>query len=314
MTFEKGNFVKLVATTTIHLGKIEKNLSKEDVVEFDGFEVKVFGQTVQMPELKAGLKRGWLKLHEGSSSLPTEKEAVVPTQEPALKMKVQKVYDEERPVAEVKKKETESEKKKFQVIVEQQENEIIPVAKIKSTSGATIASDNASSGIHGEAVTINLKTASKVKTVLSDGSQVSSEINRLDKVSARQEFPIVRQAEDAVEVSSFVEMASEESSEEQLDNLLESLDTPDEQALEDAQLLQAIEGEIAPDQGAVTLGKNDSKLISLPVGVDWDMSPHWSKRAKIAVERYSEHLEILEAIKAVETKGVVRAINKGLEG
>ena len=60
MTFEKGNFVKLVATTTIHLGKIEKNLSKEDVVEFDGFEVKVFGQTVQMPELKAGLKRGWL--------------------------------------------------------------------------------------------------------------------------------------------------------------------------------------------------------------------------------------------------------------
>ena len=109
-------------------------------------------------------------------------------------------------------------------------------------------------------------------------------------------------------------MASEESSEEQLDNLLESLDTPDEQALEDAQLLQAIEGEIAPDQGAVTLGKNDSKLISLPVGVDWDMSPHWSKRAKIAVERYSEHLEILEAIKAVETKGVVRAINKGLEG
>jgi len=267
-----------------------------------------------MPELKAGLKRGWLKLHEGSSSLPTEKEAVVPTQEPALKMKVQKVYDEERPVAEVKKKETESEKKKFQVIVEQQENEIIPVAKIKSTSGATIASDNASSGIHGEAVTINLKTASKVKTVLSDGSQVSSEINRLDNVSARQEFPIVRQAEDAVEVSSFVEMASEESSEEQLDNLLESLDTPDEQALEDAQLLQAIEGEIAPDQGAVTLGKNDSKLISLPVGVDWDMSPHWSKRAKIAVERYSEHLEILEAIKAVETKGVVRAINKGLEG
>ena len=317
MSFQKGNFVKLVATTTIHLGKIEKNLSKDDVVEFDGFEVKVFGQTVSMPELKAGVKRGWLKIFEGSSSIPQE-EVVV--EKP--KMEVQKVYDEERPVSEIKKQAEQPEKKKFQIVVEQQDEDIIPIAKIENKSGATIASDVPSDG-QGEAVAIKLKTASKVKTVISDGNQASSEINKLDNISAnvtaREEFPVVKQVEDSVEVSSTIKTASEEVetsedsvSDEELDQLLESLDVPDEQAIEDAQLLSAIDGDVSPTQGAVTIGKDDSKTISLPVGVDWDMSPHWSKRAKIAVERYADHVEILDAIKEVESQGVVKAIEKAM--
>lgn len=323
MSFQKGNFVKLVATTTIHLGKIEKNLSKDDVVEFDGFEVKVFGQTVSMPELKAGVKRGWLKIFEGASSLPKE-EVVV--EKP--KMEVQKVYDEERPVSEIKKQPEQPEKKKFQIVVEQQDEDIIPIGKIENKSGATIASD-VPSDVQGEAVAIKLKTASKVKTVISDGNQASSEINKLDNISAnvtaREEFPVVKEVEDSVEVSSTIKTASEEVvvseeleasedsvSDEELDQLLESLDEPDEQAIEDAQLLQAIDGDVSPTQGAVTIGKDESKSISLPVGVDWDMSPHWSKRAKIAVERYADHTEILDAIKEVESQGVVKAIEKAM--
>jgi len=318
MSFQKGNFVKLVATTTIHLGKIEKNLSKDDVVEFDGFEVKVFGQTVQMPELKAGVKRGWLKIFDGSSALPQEQ----PVEEKP-KMAVQKVYDEERAVSEIKKEAT-PEKKKFQVVVEQQEDDIIPVAKIENKSGATIASD-APSASEGEEIAISLKTSSKVKTVISDGNQASSEINKLDSISAnvtaREEFPVVQQVEDAVEVSPVVKTASAEEAEvsdsvevsdEAIDGLLESMSTPDAQQVEDAQLLQAIDGDVSPTQGAVTIGADESKVVSLPVGVDWDMSPHWSKRAKIAVERYASHSEILDAIKEVESQGVVKAIDKAL--
>jgi hypothetical protein len=44
------------------------------------------------------------------------------------------------------------------------------------------------------------------------------------------------------------------------------------------------------------------------------MSPHWRRRASIALELYRDHPEILDAIKAVESKGVIKAINKGLEG
>ena len=205
--------------------------------------------------------------------------------------------------------------KKFQIVVEQSDQDIIPVAKIKNNSGATIASDTPSDS-DGESVDVTLKTASKVKTVISDGSQASSEINKLDNLSvtSRVEFPVVPHEEDAFEVSSTVKVASEIDpvSDEELDQLLESLDTPDDQALEDAQILEAIDGNVSPQQGAVTVGKDESKLVSLPVGVDWDMSPHWSKRAKIAVERYADHSEILDAIKEVESQGVVKAIEKAL--
>ena len=121
-----------------------------------------------------------------------------------------------------------------------------------------------------------------------------------------------------MEVSSTIKTASEEVATEnevsdaELDQLLESLDEPDDQAIEDAQLLSAIDGDVSPTQGAVTIGKDESKTVSLPVGVDWDMSPHWSKRAKIAVERYADHVEILDAIKEVESQGVVKAIEKAM--
>ena len=87
----------------------------------------------------------------------------------------------------------------------------------------------------------------------------------------------------------------------------------DEQDLENAQILQAIDGDVDPAQGVVAVGKDNSKIKVLPGGVEWDTSKHWSKRAKIALEMYGDDKTTLEAIMAVETKGVVTAIQKGLE-
>jgi hypothetical protein len=297
MSFQKGKFVHLLATTTIHLGKLERNLSKDDVVEFDGFDLKIDGQTTSMPELKAGVKRGWLKIVDPASEIPTvevEVEAPKITQKP--KMKVQRVYDEERLVSEVEKK-VAPPKKKFQVVVENQDNDIIPISKIKTNSGAKIASDIISSDIQGgeKVSTIKLQTSSKVKTVISDVSQASQEINKLDNLDTQIVTKTASKVEETEEEIDFDDLFEEESQ------------------LEDAQLLQAIDGEVQPDQGAVTIGKDESKVIALPVGIDWDMGVHWSKRANIAVEKYSTHPEILNAIIGVESKGVVKAINKAIE-
>ena len=314
-TFKKGTFVQLKANSTIHLGRLERNIYEGDVVEFDGFSLKFNGQQTDMPELKAGLKRGWLALVEESASEPVVE--VAPAQPaPAKKeMPVQTVYDEERAVAEVKPK-IEEAPKKFPLVVESQDDDIRPVAKVENKSGADIAgASSAGDGIAesqgAESVsTIKLKTAANTKTVISDGSQASAEISKLDNMQASvtktaTEEVVVEEEEALPSVDDFFEGFEED--EEETSNPSE------DQALENAQILQAIDGDVEPAQGAVAVGKDNSKIKVLPGGVEWDTSKHWSKRAKIALEMYGDDQATLEAIMAVETKGVVTAIKKGIE-
>jgi len=311
MEFVRGTFQKLEAQTTVHLGRLEKNLSKGDIVEFDGFTLKFAGLDTTMPELKAGIKRGWLKIFEGVAEVTVEKVAQAPS--PAKKeMKVETVYDEERTVAEIKPskpKKKEEPKTRFPLVIESADEDMRTVSKVNSKSGAEVSSASSASDGVAEAQgaesigKIKIKTASKQKTVISDGSQASSEIARLDNMS--------REA-----------VASEEPDVEDLglDGILDDIDEKEktspmeEQAKEASQILAAVDGEVQPTQGAITVGEDNSKIKALPVGIDWDMSPHWRKRASTALELYRDHTEILDAIKVVETKGVIKAINKGLEG
>ena len=304
-TFKKGTFVQLKANSTIHLGRLERNIYEGDIVEFDGFSLKFNGQNTDMPELKAGLKRGWLTLVEEGESDPVAEVAPVIAAPPKKEMPIQTVYDEERAVAEVKPKQKEA-KKKFPLVVENQENDIRPVAKVENKSGADIAgASSAGDGVAeaqgAESVSsIKLKTAANTKTVISDGSQASAEISKLDNIQA----PVTKTATESPVV---------EDEEDELFADIDLEDEVDEQDLENAQILQAIDGDVDPAQGAVAVGKDNSKIKVLPGGIEWDTSKHWSKRAKIALEMYGDDQATLEAIMAVETKGVITAIQKGIE-
>ena len=304
-TFKKGTFVQLKANSTIHLGRLERNIYEGDIVEFDGFSLKFNGQNTDMPELKAGLKRGWLTLVEEGESDPVAEVAPVIAAPPKKEMPIQTVYDEERAVAEVKPKQKEA-KKKFPLVVENQDNDIRPVAKVENKSGADIAgASSAGDGVAeaqgAESVSsIKLKTAANTKTVISDGSQASAEISKLDNIQA----PVTKTATESPVV---------EDEEDELFADIDLEDEVDEQDLENAQILQAIDGDVDPAQGAVAVGKDNSKIKVLPGGIEWDTSKHWSKRAKIALEMYGDDQATLEAIMAVETKGVITAIQKGIE-
>ena len=301
-TFKKGTFVQLKANSTIHLGRLERNIYEGDIVEFDGFSLKFNGQNTDMPELKAGLKRGWLTLVEEGESDPVAEVAPVIAAPPKKEMPIQTVYDEERAVAEVKPKQKEA-KKKFPLVVENQDNDIRPVAKVENKSGADIAgASSAGDGVAeaqgAESVSsIKLKTAANTKTVISDGSQASAEISKLDNIQA----PVTKTATE-----------SPVDEEDELFADIDLEDEVDEQDLENAQILQAIDGDVDPAQGAVAVGKDNSKIKVLPGGIEWDTSKHWSKRAKIALEMYGDDQATLEAIMAVETKGVITAIQKGI--
>ena len=307
-TFKKGTFVQLKANSTIHLGRLERNIYEGDIVEFDGFSLKFNGSQTDMPELKAGLKRGWLALVEEGAEPVAEVPPSVPVVAKKKEMPIQTVYDEERAVAEVKPKAVK-EPKKFPLVIENQDNDIRPVAKVENKSGADIAgASSAGDGIAesqgAESVsTIKLKTAANTKTVISDGSQASAEISKLDNMQAS----VTKTASEDPVVEEEVE------EEDELFADIELEDEVDEQDLENAQILQAIDGDIDPAQGVVAVGKDNSKIKVLPGGIEWDTSKHWSKRAKIALEMYGDDQATLEAIMAVETKGVITAIQKSLE-
>lgn len=324
MEFIRGTFQTFESQTTVHLGRLERNLSKGDLVEFDGYTLKFAGKETVMPELKAGIKRGWLKHTEASASTVVAEPVVEAPAPPKKEMKIDTVYDEERSVAEINPTKTE-ETKKFPIVVESQDDDMIAVSKVENKSGATI--NNASSAETGGGIAesqgaesvgkIKIKTASKQKTVISDGSQASSEISRLENLSRdavkSEEAPAVEASVEKIasEINDQIEEIDEEL--ELIDLLEEEAPAVDDQALEAAQILAAVDGEVQPTQGAVTVGKDTSKVKSLPVGIDWDMAPHWTKRASLAVELYRDHPEILEAIMAVESKGVVSSIKKALE-
>jgi len=305
-SFKRGTFTKLRANTIIHLGRLERNIYEGEVVEYDGLQLKFSGQTTEMPELKAGVKRGWLSIVQEESAVS---EPVTPAPAPAPKkeMPVQSVYDEERSVAEVNPKKEGEKTKRFPLVVESQDDDIIAVAKVENKSGAEVTNGVAEMQDADTVSTIKLSTSSKQKTVISDGSQASAEISKLDNLEApvtemskTASQPVVELQDD---VSAKLNVAQEEP----------EMTPTEEQDLENKQILQVIDGGVESAQGAIALGKDNSKIKVLPGGVEWDTSKHWSKRAKIALEMYGDQPEVIQEIIKVESKGVVAAIEKGLD-
>jgi len=352
INFFKGTFVKVQATTTIHLGKLERNLYQGDIVEYDGVTLKIGNEQVVMPELKSGVKRGWLKIVEEVSAPVVNNTPVVtakketPAQPAKKEMAVQKVYDEEKTVHNLNKKATEEQvqPKKFALKIESQDDDVRPVHKVDNKSGATVtgatsAMDNVSSQQGAEAVKIPLKTASKQKLIISDGSQITKEMAKLENLSRdpvkkpiimvddQQEPNVVSKVgqEATVEVDEFedLQLGEEQSGElevsiEELSDIinsdLEELDLADEEPVvsqfeENLQTLNALE-QVTPT-GAVITGADTSKVVSVD-GIDWDKSKHWQHRVKLAIEKYKDNPEMMDKIKAIETEGVVKAIDKAL--
>lgn len=325
VNFNKGVYIRVKANTTIHLGKLERNLYQGDVVEFDGVTLKVGNELVVMPELKSGIKRGWLTIVDPAEYVEEKKAVATNVAMPKKEMPVQKVYDEEKSVADVGKKEVVP-AKKFPIQVESQDEDMKSVNKVANKSGAVIngassAMDNVSSQQGAEAVKIPLKTASKQKMVISDGSQITSEMAKLENLSrdaVRKPVVVVDQQEaevienpiienpiseealsEALSQAVEVEQVAEPTSELNLEPVVEATSSMQE----DLQTLEALESN--PSTGAVIIGEDEFA---------WDKTKHWQHRVKLAVEKYGNNPEALAKIKEIETEGVVKAIDKALAG
>ena len=299
--FKRGEYITFEATTTIHLGRIERNISSGDLVEFDGFNLRIGGEEVSMPELKAGIKRGWLQTPSPASQLPTE-----PENNPRIEMDVELVYDEETKVASVDSaleavQEAElSLEEKFPVQVSNEDADMISIAGIDNTSGAVVGGASSADDSLGlgeaqdaEAVPLKMKTATQQKTVLSDATSVAEQISELESLEGAFNADVLEYKEEVEEVAPILE------------------DSLDDQMQEALDVLDAIEGD-APATGAVEITPKSDKVLTLPSGIEWDKSVHWTKRVKEAVETYGDQPEIIAEIKAVESDTIGEHIDKGL--
>jgi hypothetical protein len=66
--FTTGVFREFRATVTFHLGKLQQDVRKDTVVEFDGTTLKMDGTPHAMPELRSAIKAGWLALQGANVS------------------------------------------------------------------------------------------------------------------------------------------------------------------------------------------------------------------------------------------------------
>lgn len=312
MTFKKGEFIEFQASTTIHLGRLERNINIGDIIEFDGVNLRVGGTETPMPELKAGIKRGWFKFitkEETKEETKVEAPKVeAPKAVQKTKLEVENIYDEESVVgAAITKKENTSAvvsttdttpENKFPIVASNEDDDTMTVGSIEDKGGAQInfASSAQDGGVAesqgAQKVNVSIKTAANQKTVLTDASAIDRELSKLEELEPPS-FPVIQ---------------TEGQAEESDDIFLEE-NPSDAQVKEAVQILGAVEAGADAVTGAVEVGaKSDTKVVVLASGVEWDMSKHWSKRAKIATDLYGNNTEVLEQIIAVETKGVASSI------
>jgi len=106
ITFVRGTFKEYRSTIKVHVGQIERDLWPDDQIEFDGFVLRVNGETFTVPQLRGGIKAGWLVPIEDQDSVYVPKPAGVevrPAQDTGSKerMTIDTVDDEERVVGTV---------------------------------------------------------------------------------------------------------------------------------------------------------------------------------------------------------------------
>lgn len=260
-TFQRGVFHTFRATTKIHLGKFEKDIYEDDIVEYDGQTLKFAGEELAISSLKAAVKLGWFVVESDNVSnyIPQSADIKIrPAQSASSSrgeaMSVSAVADEERVVGTVGKK--------MEVISDTDTNE-----------GAQSVG--------------KISTPAKQTVTLTDSSQASRMINQLDNTPPKK----VKLTEKTASGDVTETMVGDE-----LTEILPNAAT-------------------TKTTKKTTKAKSNSKVVVVETdigNINWDMSVHWTKRAQTILDDYSSNTTVMDAILAVESKGVQKRVKMGM--
>lgn len=265
--FQRGVFHTFRATTKIHLGKFERDIFQDDVVEYDGQTLKYGGEEFAISSLKAAVKLGWFVVESDNVSnyIPQSADIKIrpaqsANQQRGEAMKVESVADEERVVGTVGK---------MEVISDSATNEDAkPIGKIS--------------------------TPAKQSITLTDSSQASRMISQLDNTPPKKVTLTEKTASGDVTET----MVGDELSE-----ILPNASTSGKPTAT----------KTATTTETATTDNSKIVMVETPIGnIKWDMSVHWTKRASTIVEDYSSNEQVLNAILAVESKGVQKRVKANM--
>jgi hypothetical protein len=156
MQFKRGEFQEFRATTKVHLGKMERDIFENDVIEFDGTTVKFGGEEFGLSTIRAAIEAGWFVVSDDNVSKyipqpsnikvrPAQAADMTDRGEP---MEMGKASDEER---------------------------VVGTLDTANLGGRTTEKGTT------EGIAVGtIKTSAKQKTIVSDSSQTAREISRLD--------------------------------------------------------------------------------------------------------------------------------------
>ena len=156
MKYTRGTFQEFRATTKVHLGKMERDIFENDIIEFDGTTVKFGGEEFGLSTIRAAVEAGWFVVSADNVSKYIPQSAnikVRPAQatdmtDRGAEMEMGQASDEERVVGSI-----------------ETANLGGRTTKKGTTEGIAVGT---------------IKTSAKTKTIVSDSSQAAREINRLD--------------------------------------------------------------------------------------------------------------------------------------
>lgn len=322
--FVPGEFQSFRAITQIHLGKLASNLAKDETVGFDGQTLKLGGVEHHYPELRAGVRAGWLvPIVDNISSYRSQ---------PSTQRRVSTVSEDDTlvgparrpPVVRESPEDSGREVARFQVKQEDVGTrlDIAPARHDQRKSSASMK-ETGMDGLNEGATSVGkIRTSATQKTVLSDAGAAAQEVAKLDNTPPPR--AVLASKGHVLATKTGVHAVV-------VDNLQEIPDALDPSAR--AKLIAGqrktqvakSEAKVAP----VTVAKSETAapvklqappqtveefvirdgLVEIYPGVHWDKALHWRTRAKIALDQYGNNPGALAAIKAFETPAVVRLID-----
>lgn len=348
--FTAGQFVPLRATTQFHLGMIERDIVKGEVVEFDGTTLKIGDAKHNIAAVRAAVKAGWLVPADDTTAVyrPTAAQvnvspATTVARDRGEKVQVQTVLDEERDLGNLKRVRDRGDgivKKAMTVVNEEASSEGVAVGKLARP------------------------THSKVSLTTENEMRLRQEVNRIDNVQGtpdKRVIPIKTESEfaEARVIGASASRAGDAISELLGDdegvvvgrlppvgrNPLGEGDSPhltasekEERAAEaSAAVEQARAARVAAaNASAAKLGLTpkapepapaaEAEIESLPADLgqkvafvraviptfEWDMTRPWKTRVVDAVKRYGKNPLYLNGILSVETDTVKAHIAQAL--
>ncbi|MBD3260931.1 MAG: hypothetical protein GF334_04515 [Candidatus Altiarchaeales archaeon] len=319
--FRKGEFHTLRAIHDIRvtLDGEPTTIQEDDVIEYDGHILIIDGARYRLGTLKGAVKKGWFVPPEDTGSSYVAESAV----------------GKMRPADMTKSDRKESD---FSLVTVQDEERVVghfqgekkPLRETSSLTVNKVAADS-SDGVVIARMSKPSKNDFKVETGL-ESQKIQREANRgtvkeivvpetqvvgragqniddvfPDAASSGDHYPLPKVTDE--ETGESREAATRLAAERRRQRILEAGGTPEE-IQDEGWVGKAAIPEERKDSAEEA---EESDFIRTDVGIDWDLSPHWRKRAKLACERYGSSDQILESIIKVEQEGVGNFIREFIE-